>query len=156
MPALHKLQHKTILILAGWMLLSACGSSEDAEVVDQGPQPIVETTSTNTYAKYIELAGFRLREPQEGKLQIKVAAINHSEGPLGDMVLKVDLTTIVAKPGDPPLATFELKIPDWKADEVRDVSATIESQVRVYEIPDWQYLRATFDIPDGSGSDAGK
>lgn len=146
MPALYKLRRNVILILAGWMLLSACGSSEDAGAEAQAPQPFVQTTSTNTIAKYIELAGFRLREPKEGSIQIKVAAINHSEGPLGDVTLQVDLTTTVAAPDDPPLATFELKIPDWKGDEVRDVSAIVQSKLRVYEIPDWQFLRAHFDI----------
>ena len=104
------------------------------------------TTSKHPLAKYIELAGFRLAESQAGKLKIKFAAINHSEADLGDMTVKVRLTTSAAKPGDPPVTEFEAKLPSIGPQENKDVDATATTSLRIYELPDWQFLRADFDI----------
>jgi hypothetical protein len=110
-----------------------------------GPGPAT-TTSKNPLAKYIELAGFRLAEGGSGKLKIRFAAINHSEADLGELEVKVKLVTFNAKPEDPPVAEFEAKIPSLGPLEVKSLEATAPTKLRVYELPDWQFLRAQFDI----------
>lgn len=96
--------------------------------------------------KYVELVGFRLSEAGGGKLRIKFAVVNHSEADIGDLGLHVRLTTSTAKPDDPPIAEFDVKVPDLGPEEIKDVSADAPSKLRVYELPDWQFLKAGFEI----------
>ncbi|MGH9593243.1 MAG: hypothetical protein ACRD5L_09135, partial [Bryobacteraceae bacterium] len=104
------------------------------------------TSSTNPLAKFIELSGFRIKESGTGKLEVKFIAVNHSEADLGDLVLHVRLVTTAAKPGDEPVTQFDAKVPSLGPDEIRDVTAQATTKLRLYELPDWQFLRAEFDI----------
>ena len=51
-----------------------------------------------------------------------------------------------SSPDDPPITEFEAKIPSLGPQETHDVSATANTKLRLYELPDWQFLRADFDI----------
>ena len=136
------------LALTGVLMLAGCASPEVKvrPVADpNGPGPAT-TTSKNPLAKYIELSGFRLSEGTGGKLKVQFAAINHSEGDLGNVKVKVKLVTSVAKPDDPPVAEFEGEIKDLGPLAVRNAEAETSAKVRAYELPDWQFLRAQFDV----------
>jgi uncharacterized membrane protein len=100
----------------------------------------------NPLAKYVELTGFRVAESGAGKLKIKFAAINHSDADLGDLTVKVRLVSNTFKEGDEPVTVFEAKIPSLGPGENKDVSVAAKTKLRLYELPDWQFLRADFDI----------
>ena len=87
-----------------------------------------------------------MAESQAGKLKIKFAAVNHSDADLGDLTVKVRLITSASKPGDPPVTEFDAKIPSLGPQEVKDLTAEASTKMRIYELPDWQFIRADFDI----------
>lgn len=87
-----------------------------------------------------------MSEGGSGKLNVKFVVVNHSEADIGDLGLKVRLTTSSAKPDDPPIGEFEVKIPSLGPEEIKDASATVPSKLRIYELPDWQFLKAEFEI----------
>ena len=97
-------------------------------------------------AKYLEIAGFRVTEGGAGKLTVKFAVINHSDADLGELTMKVMLTTTAAKPEDPPIAVFDAKVPALGPQEAKDATGTAVTKLRVYELPDWQFLRADAEI----------
>jgi len=97
-------------------------------------------------AKYLELSGYRLTENGVGKLTVKFVVVNHSEADIGDLTLKVRLVTTAAKPEDPPITEFEAKVPALGPQEIKDVSATATTKLRIYELPDWQFIRAEVEI----------
>jgi hypothetical protein len=131
------------------ILLAACSStsqkSQKTTAADRIPQGESSTTSKHRYAKLIELAGFRVTEKAPGKLQIKFGAVNHSIADLGEVGLTVGMKARSAKEEEPPFATFPCKVTlgplEWK-----DVTVDLPTKLRVYELPDWQFVRATFDI----------
>ena len=131
-------------------LLAACSSAPQPEqkksAVQQpaGKGPV----SKNPAAKYIELVGFRVGEKGPGKLQIQFAVVNHSEADLGDLVLDVNLRTINDKAGDPPLCSFSTKVGAVGPEELKPVTALVPTKLRVYELPDWQFLKADFQITE--------
>jgi hypothetical protein len=140
----------SLLLTAAVMLLAGCSESppetKPAKVASPyGPGP-ASTSSKNPLAKFIELAGFRLSEKGGSKLQIKFSAVNHSDADLEEIQVHVRLLTTAAKPGDEPVAEFDAKIPALGPQEDHDVLATTSTKLRVYEMPDWQFLRADFDI----------
>jgi len=109
-----------------------------------GPGPAA--AGKNPLDKYLELSGFRLSETGAGKLKAIFAATNHSTADLGDLTVKVRLVPSTFKQGDEPITQFEAKIPALGPQETKDVTATATTKLRLYELPDWQFLRADFDV----------
>ena len=107
-----------------------------------------DTVITNKHplAKYLELSGYRITETSPGKLSIKLAVVNHSEADIGDLTLKIRLVTTAAKPDEPPITEFEAKVPALGPQELKDVTATAATKLRIYELPDWQFIRAAVEI----------
>jgi len=99
-------------------------------------------------AKYVELVGFRVAEKSPGHLQVQFGVVNHSEADLGDLKMDVNLRTTAAKAGDPPLVTFSAKVPSLGPSELKQVTADVPTSLRVYELPDWQFLKADFQITE--------
>ena len=139
----------TVLLL----LLSLAGCSSPAPGTKQSkssgpalPAGAAVPTNNHPLAKYVELDGFRLSEGGSGKLKIKFSVINHSDADIGDLGLKITLTTTADKPGDPPVAVFDAMVPSLGPQETKDVTVTVPTKLRIYELPDWQFLRASFEI----------
>ncbi len=134
------------------LLLALAGCSSTAPDTKQAkagpPEPpgAAIPTKKHPLTKYIELVGFRVSEAGAGKLKITFAVVNHSEADIGDLGLKVKLTTTAAKPGDAPVAEFEAKVPNVGPHEIKDVTVSVPTKLRIYELPDWQFLRAEFEI----------
>jgi hypothetical protein len=137
------------LILVVFLMLTGCSSPAPQPAAKQATPEITgpaTTTSKHPLAKYIELAGFRLAESKPGELEVKFVAVNHSEADLGDLELTIRLRTTAAKPDDPPVAEFKAKVPSLGPLEIRDISAKVTTKLRIYELPDWQFMHAEFDI----------
>ncbi len=132
-------------VLAGCS--SAPGPGAGANKATSAPLAVTSVISgKNPLAKYLEIAGFRVSEGGAGKLTVKFAVINHSDADIGDLVMKVKLTTTAAKPEDPPITVFDAKVPPLGPLEVKDATGTATTKLRVYELPDWQFLKAEAEI----------
>ena len=132
-----------ILVLAG------CSAPAPTAQPKQAGAPEATTTvisNKHPLAKYLELSGYRIAETAAGKLNIKFAVVNHSEADIGDLTLKIRLVTTAARPEDPPITEFEAKVPALGPQEIKDVSATAATKLRIYELPDWQFIRAEVEI----------
>ncbi len=140
------------LLVVPLIFLSACSSPPPEKPVAKAEPsgPDATTTSKNPVAKFIELAGFRLTETSPNKLKIVFDAINHSEADLEELQVHVRLMARSAKEGDEPVAEFDAKIPALGPEQDHDVTTTATTKLRVYEMPDWQFLRAEFDITSPS------
>jgi hypothetical protein len=141
----------------GWLLLvvfaAGCSSSTSANKTANPAEPaipahFVAANTDNQVAKYLELVGLRIRERSKGHLVVQFGIVNHSEADVGDVKMTVNLTTTAAKPGDPPLITFDADVPHLGPSELRDVSVEVPTKMRVYELPDWQFLKASFVITE--------
>lgn len=138
------------LLLAIACLAGCSSSSSSSKPASAAPALPVHFTATNTsnpIAKYIELVGFRVNETSPGHLEVRFGVVNHSEADLGDVKMTVNLTTTAAKPGDPPLITFPAMV-KLGPSEMKDVTVDVPTKMRVYELPDWQFLQANFEITE--------
>ncbi len=100
----------------------------------------VSTAQPNPEYKDLELLGFRLTEDEKQKAFVQFVAVNHSGADLGEIGAKAQLKTIAA-PNQSPVGTFEFKVALGPY-ESKDVKVPLETKLRVYELPDWQFLRA--------------
>jgi hypothetical protein len=88
----------------------------------------------------------RVRERSAGHLIVQFGVVNHSDADVGDVKMTVNLSTTAAKAGDPPLITFPAQVSGLGPNELKDVSVEVPIKLRVYELPDWQFLKADFEI----------
>ena len=52
------------------------------------------------------------------------------------------------KPGDPPLISFPAAVSKLGPSDLKDVTVELPTKMRVYELPDWQFLKADFEITE--------
>jgi hypothetical protein len=135
------------------VFLNGCSSSssapdKQAKAAPAIPAHFTATNTSNPVAKYLELVGFRVTERSPGHLIIQFGVVNHSEADVGDVKMTVNLGTTAAKPGDPPLISFPAQVSRLGPSELKDVMAEVPTKMRVYELPDWQFLKADFEITE--------
>jgi hypothetical protein len=95
----------------------------------------------NPAFKNLELAGLRLTEDKKRKAFLQFVIVNHSGADLGDIAARVSLKTTKAGPEDPPVGTLSFKT-SLGPYESKDIRVPVDTKLRVYELPDWQFLRA--------------
>lgn len=116
------------------------GSGKGAE---KAQEPIVP--GNHPYAKYLEITGLRISE--NGKsLKVQYLVVNHSAAELAGLEVRMALTTSNAKPEDPPLAQFDASVGNVGPFGSKEMEHTVTTNLRAYELPDWQFLKATFEI----------
>jgi hypothetical protein len=92
------------------------------------------------FGKYIEIVGIRIVEENK-KAMVKFLVVNHAAAELTDVNGTVE---IHPTNGNAMVGRVEVKIPSIAAYESREFSASLNTTMRAYEIPDWQFLRGQF------------
>jgi len=128
------------------VLVAMAGCSSTGKQAKPAATAAAHAEGKNPYAKYIEVVGIRVLEKSAGHLEVRFAVVNHSEADLGDVKMNVNLRTTAANPGEPPLVSFEAKIPSLGASELKTVTIDVPTKLRVYELPDWQFVKPDFQL----------
>jgi hypothetical protein len=105
----------------------AAGSSEQ-------PHPL---------AKHLEIAGLRVTESKPQTAKIQFVVINHSAADLPDLKMNISLR---AGAGGGPIFEFPVDLNSIGPFESRELTTTIKTNLKPYELPDWQVLRAEFRL----------
>jgi hypothetical protein len=100
----------------------------------QAPHPL---------AKHLEVAGIRVTETSPLTARISFVVINHSAADLPDLKMNV---TLRPSAGGNPVFDFPVDIPSIGPYESREMTSTVKTTLKPYEIPDWQMLRPEFRI----------
>jgi hypothetical protein len=134
------------------MLAAGC-SSQDSSKSSAVKHPTAPTAGVmmadNTkhpLAKYLEVAGFRLSEGKQGKLSARFSVINHSDADIAGLGLNIGLKPTTAKAEDAPFCAFSVKLPNLGPQETASATGECTTTLRVYELPDWQFIRGSFQI----------
>ena len=144
--------HRLIFFLPLLIVFGCGGSQEVAKApaskgeVELLSKPKATNGKIHPYAKNIELGGFRIAESKAGTMRVKFNVVNHSQADLGDLEMNVSLARAGSKPEDPPICVLKVKVTGLGPEESKAVEATTSTKLRVYELPDWQFIRALFEI----------
>jgi hypothetical protein len=98
------------------------------------------------YAKFLEVTGVRFAEDAQQHTRVQMVVVNHSPSDLPALELRVTLRASSAKPDDPPVAVVQVKPGELAANGSKDITAPLTTKLRAYELPDWQFLRATAEV----------
>ena len=109
------------------------------------PAPVPVATG-HPLAKHIEITGFRLHEDAKQKATIQCVVVNHSGADLGDLGIQASVIAVTADGKQNAVGTFSFKVAALGPYESREVKTPLATKLRVYELPDWQFLRADFRI----------
>jgi len=143
-----------VLVLAGGYLVllpkmrngQAAASSQAAPAITmespQAAQPAAAPPafSSSRLGKYIEVVGIRIVEENK-RTMVKFLVVNHAAAELTDVYGMVE---IHPSKGGVMVGRVEVKIPSMEPYESREFNASLNTNLRAYEIPDWQFLRGQF------------
>lgn len=132
-----------------YYFLTRDSSASSAETKTETSAPLSQAENAHPVAKFVEVTGFRIVEDKQ-KPQLKFLVVNHSSGEIGGFDLEVKVRAKNAKPEDAPLFTVKAPIRSIGPWESKDFSVPASTGLRAYEMPDWQFLTATFAITDGA------
>jgi hypothetical protein len=133
-----------VLIIVGLTVVLLTRSSSNAPAPApqaaalEKPAPAAISDSNPTF-RYVELTGLRLTEDAKHKAFVQVVVVNHSAGDLGTVAATVNLKA-VAKQAEEAVGTFSFKT-TLGPYESKEIKAPFDTKLRVYELPDWQFLR---------------
>ena len=120
-------------------------SSRDAAVAApaalEKPGGPGSTARTHPLAKHLEVTGIRLRELKNGKATIQFVVVNHSAASLPEMTMDV-----VLRSADKTFFEIPAQLPSLGPYEVKDLSAAVTTELKSYELPDWQMIRPQFTL----------
>ena len=116
---------------------AAAEPEKAAAVAQEQPAP------TNPFAKHLEVTGVRLSGGAGGKLKVHYVVVNHSNASLPEMKMVVTLAS-----GDRTYFEFPATVPSLGPYEIKDETAAVTTNLKPYELPDWQMFRPKFRISE--------
>jgi hypothetical protein len=99
----------------------------------------------NPLERFIEITGIRINQTGRGT-EARVVVVNHSNAEIAELSAQVTLTGATANSDEEAVGTFTFKLPALGAYESKEVTAPLDTKLRVYEMPDWQNLKANIRV----------
>lgn len=130
-----------LAVLYLYVLPRSTSAPSSTSLESPGGPPSTPAAQAHPLAKYIEISGLRVIERSAGQVRISYIVINHSPADLPDLRAQITLSA-----AGKPVFEFPATIPSIGPYESKDLSATVKTQLRPYELPDWQALKPTFVI----------
>lgn len=122
-------------------------ASPEAAAAADANQPKQQAAGDHPLNKFVEVTGLRVTSAN-GKGALKFLVVNHSTGPLSTVNLEIDVRAAGGKPEDPALITVTAPVKNIGPLESREYTIPMSATVKAYEMPDWQFLRATYRITE--------
>lgn len=119
----------------------AQSASQPAAVLETPAAQPSPAAQANPVLRNLELTGLRLTEDPKQKAFLQFVVVNHSAADLGEVSLKVNLKAVMSRQDQAPVGTFEFKAALGPY-EAKELKVPVDTKLRVYELPDWQFLRA--------------
>ncbi|MCX7605102.1 MAG: hypothetical protein N2036_13575 [Bryobacteraceae bacterium] len=143
----------TVAVLGGGLFalyryVSSSGTQQGAAQKAAPFERPAGQASVHPFAKYIEVTGIRLFEKQDKTLAARFVVINHAPAELSGFRLRVTLEASNAAPGEAVIAVVDAAPGALPPHGIKDVEAPLTTHLKVYELPDWQFIRARPEIID--------
>ncbi len=119
-------------------------SESAASTATAAPVPAVAGAAAkkaHPLAKFLEITGVRFTEDAKQKARLQFIVVNHSAADLPELNMR-----IAVKAGTNPLLEVPFTVTSIGPFESKEFSVPVQTALRGYELPDWQFLKADFEI----------
>lgn len=131
-----------VLLAILYLFVLPKGAARSTAVTMERPGTAGPNIATaHPLAKYIEVTGLRLTEGGAGQAKIIFAAVNHSAADLPELEAHMTLTG-----GGKTVFEFPVSVPSIGPYESKDITTTVKTNLKPYEMPDWQTLTPALRI----------
>lgn len=113
---------------------SATPAAESAPAVAGAKKP-------HPLAKFLEIVGIRWVEDAKQKAKMQFIVVNHSAADLPELKMQ-----ITVKAGGKTLFEIPFTVSSIGPYESKEFSTPIQTALKEYELPDWQFVKAEFAI----------
>jgi hypothetical protein len=100
----------------------------------------------NPVQKYIEVTGVRFIQNAKKQTEVRFLVVNHSPDLISDLAGTVVIWGRTQKSDEESVGSFAFKLPMLGPWESRELSAPVNTKLRVYELPDWQNVTAELQL----------
>lgn len=140
------------VVLAGvlYVLFTYVLPKRSATASNAGAAPTAESSSAvpgaaakkpHPLAKFLEIVGIRWVEDAKKKAKMQFIVVNHSAADLPELKMQ-----IAVKAGGNVLFEIPFTVSSIGPYESKEFSAPIQTALKEYELPDWQFVKAEFEI----------
>ncbi len=105
---------------------------------------IARTKTTSPLQKVVEVVGIRMVLDSKKKPEARFVVVNHSPNELDGLSGTVTIWASTSRSEEDSVGTFTFKISSLGSYESKEMSAPLNTKLKIYELPDWQ--NATPDI----------
>ena len=124
--------------------------SSSSGAMASGPAPAAAGTPAtpgkeHLMQKYIEVSGIRFIENSKKETEARFLVINHSGADVSDLAATVSVFGRAGKTEE-AAGTFSFKLSSLGPYESKEATAPIETKLKVYELPDWQFVTTQVQI----------
>ena len=147
----------TVLFAAGFVILVFGIYSLVNKSHGQAPSTTVESPAaqpgapTNVWQKYIEVSGVRFVESAKKEPMVRFVLTNHSGEDAEDLAGNVTLWGRTRKSEEDAAGTFTFKT-TVPANGIKEMEEPLTTKLKIYELPDWQFVSADLQITGPGGS----
>jgi len=129
-------------IFFGYQFFGRGPRAERAGITE--PAAAARSKPANSLQKYIEVVGIRLIQDAKRHPQAKFIVVNHANAELNDLTANVTLWASTSRSEEDSVGTFSFKLPTIAGYESKEMTAPLNTKLKMYELPDWQ--NATADV----------
>jgi hypothetical protein len=136
------------LVAVIYSLVGSRGTGSSAAPSTTVENPAAKAgAKTNPLQKFIEVAGVRFVEDpkNKNKTMTKFLLINHSDADISGLAGNVTLWARTQKSEEEAAGTFAFTT-NLAPGQAKEMSEPLTSKLKIYELPDWQFLTADVQI----------
>ena len=131
-------------IFFGYQNFGKGAKAERAGVTE--PAATARTKTTNPVQKYIEVVGIRLIQDERHRPEARFIVVNHSGAELNDLNANVTLWASTSRSEEDSVGTFSFKLDSIGGNESKEITAPLNTKLKIYELPDWQNATAEVQL----------
>ena len=125
----------------------AAGPVPSAAVESPAAKP---GAKTNPVQKYIEVTGVRFTQDKKKKTMARFVVVNHSEAEISGLACNVTIWGRTRKSEEDAQGTFSFST-TLGPFESKELSAPINTKLKIYELPDWQNITTDIQVTAPAG-----
>jgi len=127
-----------------WIVGAARGNNPKPSAAVESPAA-KPNAKTSPYQKYIEISGVRFLSDAKKKPEARFVITNHSNADLLGLGGNVTVWGRTRNSEEDAAGTFTFNT-DLKAFESKEVTAPLNTKLKIYELPDWQNVSTDVQI----------